>query len=308
VSATLQIGATTERTIVRGLQILAIGSPVPGSEAIVCDQGNVASASAVVPPPNALVDGVTIGSYEIGVRVMSAPPALGGCNLRLNGSTIQNGNVGVYAEGETALPVSVQLDGANTLQYLKITTGARWLNGGGLVAYSNVVGIGVRDNQMTNSDQGIYIEEDVTATVDVDIEHNTIAKMDNQGMQMLGPLSVTLIKNSVTGATSAEGSVYGGAVVLGAVSTASYPIVRARNNTLVGNGTAVVFGDSAGLLPSNLLVGTDFGTATDPGNNTFRCSSRPGGESVVSSLRSSAVGQAIPFEGNVCDHAPPVST
>jgi hypothetical protein len=92
---------------------------------------------------------------------------------------------------------------------------------------------------------------------------------------------------------------------------------RARRNTFVGNDIGVSIRSGAASIPptpSNLI--SDFGTAADPGNNTFRCNSVPSalgavqGSGDVFVLDESAMQSpvTIPFEGNVWDHAPPTTT
>ena len=308
VSATLQVGSSTEQTVVSGLRIAAVAPVADGSEAIVCDRGSDSSAGAAL--VNTLIDGVTIDSYEIGVRVASVP-STPGCAIRVSRSVVQNGAVGVYAEGTPLAPVSVQLDDANTLQSLTIGSGTRRLNGGGMIAYGNVSSITVRGNRFGSSDQGIFIDGTLNATpASVTVESNDVETIANQAIALVGAISVTLVDNIVKGATSTSGETPGAAVVVDS-PVATYPVItRARSNTFLGNVTGIVFRNGYGSAPAATtlaLAATNFGTAGDPGNNTFRCSTASFPNVLFQLSTNDAGVPPIPFEGNTWDHAPPVS-
>jgi hypothetical protein len=66
-------------------------------------------------------------------------------------------------------------------------------------------------------------------------------------------------------------------------------------------------------LPRAATLQNDFGTAADPGSNTFRCNSAaatlqavgPGGDVFANVGEPAGAGVVLSFEGNTWDHAPP---
>jgi hypothetical protein len=93
-----------------------------------------------------------------------------------------------------------------------------------------------------------------------------------------------------------------------------FPVVRrARGNTFLGNDLGVVIRSTSTPLVVDAGPSSDFGSATDPGNNTFRCNSAPpallgygpGADVYSLAYAASSPSGTIPFEGNVWDHAPP---
>jgi hypothetical protein len=92
----------------------------------------------------------------------------------------------------------------------------------------------------------------------------------------------------------------------------AFPVVaRARGNRFVGNDAGVVI-RSGPQMPAGAPAGIDFGTASDPGDNTFSCNSTAavlgslaGGDVLLEGEAPQQPPVTLAFEGNVWDHVPP---
>jgi hypothetical protein len=320
------VGATTS---ISSLSIVApAGGNSAGQEAIVCDRGNAATPA---PAPNTWISGVTLRGFEAGVRVTWArpPQSSSGCNALITSSTIRDGAYGVVADGRPALqPVSVRLgdsatDG-NMLLNFDYSNQAFELGGAGLVVCDAVTGVVVRGNTFAQEtgareDFGIWAFQTTYDQTGMDIEDNTFGPILNEGIGLFGNVAVArFVHNTVQGVSMGTLPQYGWAGVglsMGMFDISGAPFIAyARGNTFVGNDIAVDFRSSTQPLSNDPTLQSDFGTASDPGGNEFRCNSVPAnlaaggypGGDVWMDLRvptPSAV--VVPFQGNVWDHAPP---
>jgi hypothetical protein len=154
-----------------------------------------------------------------------------------------------------------------------------------------------------------------------DIEGNDFGPLTNLGVELSGPVVVDrLIDNSFHDISMVGRNWAGVGLALGGELVETplpFPVVRrARGNQFIGNDIGVAIRSNVTWATSLAQGGlsTDFGTAADPGNNTFRCNSTPP-DQVVANLTGfdlfiqfstpPPAGPPIPFEGNVWDHAPP---
>ncbi len=333
VQATLLVGDATKSSRLAALSIQPpAGQAIDGLEAIVCDRGN---AGPSAPAPNTLVSGVAIAGFEVGVRVTtSGSGAQSGCNLDLGSSEVKNGSYGVVADGladgtgAAVQPVTVRLEN-NTFLDIDITGGGypHVLNGAGLATCDAVTGVVVTGNRFAQDtmlgDWGIWaVRDGAYDTPGFDIENNEFGPLTNGGIWLWGNVTVDRLVNNrfhdISMAPAAEnGWLASGLLVYADVGfqPGPFPLVRyARGNSFFANDVGVDFRSAYTALPGN-AAGLDFGTAQDPGNNTFRCNSAPAvlapaaGSDVRMEFRTAVPVVAVPFEGNLWDHAPPsVST
>jgi hypothetical protein len=339
VTATILTGDPVKTSQISGLTI----KPTPlggmaGTEAIVCDRGNAATTP---PSPNTLVSYVTVTGYEVGVRVTWSGSPLSGCNLSLTSSVIQNGWYGVVADGDDSptgpvQTVSVQvgdlMEHGNTFVNIGVqTAGLLLFNGAAVATCDAVTGAVIAGNrfQQVNGqgDLGIWaVHTGSEEKPGFDIETNEFGPLTNTGVYLWGPVVVDKLLNnsfhdiSMPPMPATSKYDFGGAGL--AISadvndlTSPFPTVRrVRGNTFSGNDVGVMIRSFMTSVPNDPSL-MDFGTATDPGKNTFRCNSEPPGITATGQGADVFVylmnfqvpaNVVIPFEGNVWDHAPPTT-
>jgi hypothetical protein len=339
VYATILVGDATKTSRISGMSIRPGSNMFAGTEAIVCDRGN---ATTTPPSPNTLVSNVEIGAFEEGVRVTWSSSPLAGCNLSLTSSLVHDGWFGVVADGHEAdttaarQTVSVQVgdltagDG-NAFVNLGIPDGSAShgrlsLSGAGLATCDAVTGVVVEGNRFYQTsgegDLGVWaVHRGSYESPGFDIESNEFGPLTNGGVFLSVPIVVDrLLNNSFHDISMLPG--YGfsaGALGLGG-DIVNMPsllpvVVRARGNTFFANdvGVTIRSWDSFPVVAWPASMIPDFGTATDPGNNTFRCNSAaaiglPGGDVYIDVRSALQPAVALPFEGNTWDHAPPTTT
>jgi hypothetical protein len=344
VSATILTGDPVKTSQISGVTIEPCGTIDPtlgvmaGSEAIVCDRGNAATTP---PSPNTLLSHVEITGFEVGVRVTWSGPPLSGCNLSLTSSTVENGWYGVVADGDDlvdgpAQTVSVQVGnltgGGNRFVNLGIPTSAPQdllFGGAGLATCDAVTGVVVAGNHFlqqlgAQGDWGVLaIHNGSYESPGFHIEGNDLGPLTQGGVLLWGAVVVDqLLDNSVHDCSMVPGWGWGAVGLAWGADEPGYPfplsvVRRARGNSFVGNDIGVsIRSGAASIPPTPSNLSSDFGTAADPGQNTFRCNSVPSalgtvqGSGDVFVLVESALQPpvTIPFEGNVWDHAPPTMT
>jgi hypothetical protein len=153
----------------------------------------------------------------------------------------------------------------------------------------------------------------------MDIEDNTFGPILNEGVGLFGNVAVArFVNNTVQGVSMGSLPQYGWAGIglsLGMFGISGAPFVAyARGNTFVGNDIAIDFRSSTQALSDDPALQSDFGTATDPGHNEFRCNSAPsnlvangypGGDVWMDLRVPAAAPVVVPFQGNAWDHEPP---
>jgi hypothetical protein len=80
-------------------------------------------------------------------------------------------------------------------------------------------------------------------------------------------------------------------------------IAKARRNQFIGNDVALTIADSAPMVSIAASPLVDFGNASEPGGNIFRCNSSWYGPLDVTLGTGSGT---VPFRGNYWDHVPPI--
>jgi hypothetical protein len=333
VNATILAGDPEKSSRISGLTIALPPGEVAGTEAIVCDRGNAATSP---PPPNTLVSHVEIYGFEVGVRVTWSGPPLSGCNLSLTSSSIHDGWFGVVADGNDSpggpvQPVSVRLGdlmrGGNFFSNLDIPSSSPLApNGAGLATCDAVTGVVVEGNHFFEqpgalSDWGIWaVHAGSYESPGFHIEGNDFGPLTTGGIGLWGPIIVDeLLDNSIHDNSMVAGFHFEAAgMTLSGDPLANNDfepfavIRRARGNAFFGNDLGLTIHSYYTLFTQSPGLETDFGTAADPGNNTFRCNAAPtsanigpGSDVFIAAAHDPAV--TIPFEGNVWDHAPPTT-
>jgi len=332
---TLVVGEATKAVAISGLSILPNASPFAGTEAIICDRGNAAPSA---PKPNTTIRDISISGFEVGIRVTWSSPPSSGCNAFVSASVFENGRFGVVADGlmdqSGVSPqfVSVQLgdgtpDGGNAFRNLSINDPnvPAYFNGAGLTLSDAVTGVVVRGNRFMQDGSGVgnigiwavsqQLQYDFPG---LDVEGNEFGPLANAGIALFGRVVVSrLVDNSFHDISMSS---YPGLGFLGTAlalyaddpSSPAFPAVTyARHNRFFGNDIGLHVRSFQTPLPSDRALQNDFGTAIDPGGNTFRCNSAPqvlqgsgpGGDVLIDVPENSSI--TIPFLGNVWDHTPP---
>jgi len=166
------------------------------SYGVFCDRG---SASGAVAPPAGVttLSKVTIGpGYDDGIiATASTYPAATGCNLRMTGSTVTGGWVGIYATGcvlgATANRVPVVLDiGGPNLADGNTFSWMHFPSGGNAVLVHPCVTRGTFDNNLiTDNYAGITIDQrydDETVEHPFYLRSNTFQRNNYTGMFIIG--------------------------------------------------------------------------------------------------------------------------
>lgn len=325
VTASLVLGDKTGATRIVRVRIQSPSTDPPGSEGIICERGSTAGAG--VTTPNTWIDDVTVDGFEVALRLtFSLAPSPQGCAAAVTSSTFTNGYYGIFADGWASADgtllqrVSAQIGdatptGGNAFAGFSIpASGGRiQFDGAGLLTREAVTGLIVRSNRFSRSDIGIFAAQAFGSMADrFDIEQNDLGPLTNTGIIFQGPVAVDpLAANTIHDITTAgTGLCFPGiGLLLQSAGAAGFPSARARGNTIFGNDSGLQIRTYSASALNTL---PDFGTATDPGGNTFRCNSwaptcctncDSGGDVVVETPGKTPT---VPFEGNVWDHAPPL--
>jgi hypothetical protein len=336
VSAVLLVGDTMATSGISGLALQPPPGAADGLEAIVCSRGN---AGPLAHPPNTIIDGVTIEGFEIGIRVTWSSAPLSGCNALVLASTVRDGLYGVVADGDGELDanqvptqfVSVTLGNGsaaakNSFLNLSIRDASHpnYFNGAGFTTCDAVNNVVVRGNRFAQEaggagDQGILAVQHPPyySGPAFDIEANEFGPLGNVGLGLWGNVTVDrLVGNSFHDISTPSVANWLGVGLGVSTQFVSPPAMAAlkyvRGNTFFSN-DAGVYIDAVGTSFDTSL-GYDFGTASDPGNNTFRCNTvgsvgpdGPGGDFLLGWFQQQVPALNIPAEGNTWDHSPPTT-
>ncbi len=129
-------------------------------------------------------------------------------------------------------------------------------------------------------------------------------------MRLSGPVVVDPLSGNTFHEVTSAGSMQGWPAIglLLLCDSSAFPTVRVRGNSFLGNDNGVQIRTGFDCSPLTL----DFGTAHDPGGNTFRCNSSLAADASSGLSADFGVyvpnappGSSVPCEGNAWDHAPP---
>ncbi|MCU1277436.1 MAG: hypothetical protein JWM53_982 [bacterium] len=327
---TILTGDATGTSTFSGLTITdALTAPAAGYLGVFCDQGNAASTLTTPPPatlptPTTVLSGVTVGpNYDYAVAAATTTtPLLAGCNIKIVGSTITGNNNGMWAvgcgNGVGKISVAAALGdgtaaGGNTFINNKNGSGG----GVGVLAWDCVSPLTFDNNVFDGGDSAVAVtNHSGTAGGDASLTQPNLYEVRNNTFKNLtvggfdadrGAVIDQLTGNTFTNISSgASGTANAIAMRF---STSNSQVIKARNNTFIGNDVGVqaeVNAFVAGTRPA-----FDWGSAADPGNNTFACNSSghaggTGADFVFSVAAGSTV--TIPLRSNKWDHVPPMTS
>jgi hypothetical protein len=335
--ATIVAGDTMRPSTISNLTVRPSPSPATptiGEYGVFCDQGSALQTvanppQAGYPAPTLSLAALTVGpGYEYGVAVTnSTVPAATGCNLKMVSSTVTGNYNGMWVVGcGTGGPggiVAVQVGDmtAGSGNLLSKNGNGTANSGPAVVVWDCSSPVRFYNNTFDSDNIGIAIAQhprlDPTIPVVdyIDIQNNTFSNLTNVGIDLNTAAVIDqLIGNTFTNITAAVAHGYRGAGLIvngsnGSAKNYRPQVKRARNNQFIGNDEAVEFRGFVPIVPDPDGINTDFGVASDPGNNVFRCNSTPmaatlpGWDLYVSAP--AANGGTLNFSGNQWDHSPP---
>jgi hypothetical protein len=304
VKTTIVVGSDGNATnTISGLTLLPASTS--GAYGVFCDRGNAPPianpVAAGFPAANVTLKGLTLGpAYDFGILATNSKPddtmVDSGCNLLVLGSTFTGDAGGIWAvgcginhPGTSAHTVAVQI-GDNLAKDANIFTKLHnpgtgafpsgGNNGTGLHAWDCVSPIRVLNNKFDDTDGALIFAMHSRDHV-VDIENNTMSNLSNYGVETSQNMQIDqFIGNTLTnigqGTPPAPNAPFSHAGL--SVGTTGQ-VMKARKNVFQNNYIGVEItgcgmGGSCSLVnpPATRSV-IDFGTAADPGNNTFACNS-----------------------------------
>jgi hypothetical protein len=270
---------------------------------IFCDQGNAVAGSSTQPPPNLVVDGVTVGAaYGAGIFVSnSTTPNSVGCNARITSTTFEATNlVGVRAgkcdKTTSSAEVALELgDGVNGNTFNGVGSDNGWSYGAAWIEGCTARFV-ARGNQFNTGVGGIII----APMIDIPSGNFSIT-----GNHFVGQAQGGIHISHAAAVQEISSNVFESCRVAGVwVENGGAQILKARDNVFAGNsrGLWIEQYDIKGVF--------DFGTQGQPGRNEFRCnsdSSSPVGFDLGIEATASP-GATLSFVGNHWDHTPPTSS
>jgi hypothetical protein len=306
---------------------LAGDGPTPeiATLGVVCDRGNLGPLDGPLAPENTHLRHITAGpGYEQGIVVGTSARPASGCNLELTGSTVRGDYFGMWVAGcgaGSGPPLSVRATigdgtkpGANMFKELRSTEH----DGMGIRVWDCTRALSVRGNSFIDSDGGLAMVRHADSSIDpeVVIERNNFISLLRFGVSLARGVTATRLDHNwfyqiaaKPAPTSAAGR--GVALVLDGENerVPGFPaIAHARHNNFTDNDVAIELRGGA-LRPGPRTI-ADFGTPSDPGDNSFHCNGAPAGAAVpgydVLVTAPSDGSGALRFAGNEWDHAPPV--
>jgi hypothetical protein len=308
--ATLLIGDATNGTTITGVSIEAVDAIPQQGVGVICDRGNATSPPDAPTAPNSWLQHVSIsGAYRWGVLVtgIGNPPEATGCNLSVTGSTLTG-------MAESALWVSGTCGSSShpsAYNWSALSFGGEAPGEGNVVSRvhgatscdppkPSAVGVRVWDcgqaavigNHFSYGDWGVTI---VQHPHDEVYNRFTIVGNDFNNLNVAGVALgwVTRVEEfSGNSFREVRDPNHEGAALLmestrGQAGDHFPRLVHARNNRFFRNDNAVIYrgarsgarsGDGCGMadIGVDVDVPSDWGTATDPGNNLFVCNGTPG--------------------------------
>jgi hypothetical protein len=332
---TLLIGAHNAPTTISGITAKPlVVSPNAGDEthlAVDCDRGNITTqgylAQAQVPAPNTLLKDVVVESgYMRPVIVTNTVPPTGtlpyqsGCNIKVTGSTVKGGpTIGIWALGAgrtnyNAYTVALAFGDDNAAQ--NVLSGFTDPSGTayGIVAWDGTASLVIANSTFSGNQYGASLTQhqypDAGAPFNYfEVRSSTFTGNTVRGFEINNAARLArFTNNTFTGNTNASGSAAAVSIDMGGATPSSVNgpgILYARGNKLIGNDNGLVFTNSNPSL--GIDYAEDWGTATDPGKNEFRCNSAlsDAGAAGHDFIVQPTAAVQISLVGNSWDQAPP---
>jgi hypothetical protein len=316
--ASLVVGDATRPTRLSHLAVRTRGGlPIEGTYGIFCDRGN-ATGAVVSPAGETVLDEITAGpGYHMTVFAGASTQPRSGCNLRIIGSTLTGGWLGLHGDGcgpngSPGPPVVVQMgedgkpESGNLLSFFYGFADQGW----GVLLQDCILSGAFHYNTITDSHHGISVDDRVSPALPKHpyvFKHNRLERIVTGGVATNGP-SVFIEELSDNAFVNISRAVQPGNTGPPAVAVWSGLLFvgKMRRNTFIGNDSGIWFWDNAGTGPV-----ADLGTADDPGLNEFRCNSGvtgPGADIwIMGDSKDTEAGWdgTVPLAGNSWDHVPP---
>jgi hypothetical protein len=327
-SPTILLGHESRTTRLEGVTLRPIADPATVDEdqiGIFCDRGNVTAPGypATRPEPNTLVHDVVIESgYSIGAVVTDSAqtgyPSPSACNIKVTGAQFLGGkHVGLWTlgcgrdnsneRGNYWVSATIGEDGpAGAVRFAGYDR-PDGRGASGITMWDCTRSLIVTNATFEDSNIGISAVQHEPSPGDpyeeVIVEKSTFQRLNNAGIGLYLALTIErLTDNSFLGNRAPDDAQGNASAIF--MQEATVQIKNARRNRFLGNDVALQsFYGSASRS-------SDFGTASDPGENLFRCNAakagtmRLGGDVLFLLDTAQSTGLQHSFVGNRWDHAP----
>jgi hypothetical protein len=308
--ATVVIGSPDRINAIRHVTLTPGEGVRVGSVAVAVVDGNLAAGDGGIPdaPPNSIVANTVIGpGYNVGIHMLASVASGSGGNVQVLNSTILGSMHGVYAWGcsvDHPTQFYGRVEVTNSL-LTSLTTG---------VEFYGCTGVSLKGTTIRDSAIGVYMRPDVAADVlrlRTEFLFNTFERLTTFGIYSVGV--VDEISNNTFSSIVSDGEGPAFALFLDGYQLPHGSVLRARGNRFVGNDVAIVLysSNAPGSIPLGETNVYDFGTASDHGQNHFRCNSSSVSKVIrykgydVAIDAPAAAGWAFHLHGNGWDHVPP---
>jgi hypothetical protein len=302
---TVLIGSPSRIDAIRGVTLTPGEGVRTGSVAVAVVDGNLTVGDAGLPnaPANSLIADSVIGpGYNVGVHMLASLASGSGGNVRVVNTAILGSWHGIYSFGcaeNSPVQYYGRVDVTNS-SLSSLTTG---------IELAGCTSLSVKTTTIRDSDIGVYLFPDVvTDTLPQRIEFlsNAFERLTTFGIYSVG--MVGEISGNTFSSIVSDGQGPAFALFLDGKAVPHASVHRARRNQFVGNDVAIVLYSPNPLDATNVF---DFGTASDPGQNHFRCNSASVSRLLNYKGYDIAIDPpAVPdwvfhLHGNGWDHAPP---
>jgi hypothetical protein len=301
---TAVLGDATHDNSIRGVTIMANTDAKVAHYGVICDDGNLTTPKGSDPPkipPNSFLRDVTfLDDYDMAIGVSANPTTLSGGNLRVDHVHFQGSWGAVWAE--TCLADSQP-------SYGNIEVSASRFSGqtNAAITVRGCVSVDLTNSVFEDGEVGLRAWSENSIQSDhsrLRVDSNTFQRLRTYGASFDGML-VELSNNSFLGNTTDDFFV---AMALRIATSTTGRKFYARGNRFVGNDIAIMLEGTPPTDANNIF---DFGTASDPGRNEFRCNSaaisklitQAGFDVGINAL--ATPGWVFQLAGNQWDHAPP---
>jgi hypothetical protein len=319
---TLVAGDVTLNTAISDVSVRS-ESPVPALNyyGVFCDRGS-ATGEVVAPAGQTELDRVSVGpGYHGSVLATTSTTAstVTGCNIVIRSSFLTGGWAGLRAYGcdtsRLSGPVVVEMGGpdpssANVISWMQ----APGDSAAGASLEGCVIRASFQNNAFVDGVYGLSIDDKGVPLGSLGlrpftIKHNSFERLRAGGILAVGgSIQIDeLSDNRFVGITRAVSQDPGPRAV--ALSISLLRLGKVRRNHFIGND----FGVLLAVPGASAQAAADFGTASDPGGNVFRCNSalKEAGADLAfmgdsANPNGSWVG-TIHLAGNAWDHAPPTA-
>jgi hypothetical protein len=304
--ATAVIGEASRDNAIRGLTIRAGEEVRIGNAGVIVEDGNFIARDGgpLEAAPNTFVSDAVIGpGFNVGLQLSARLASRSRGNIRIENTLFTGGWASIYTSD--CGPAAPWLFGNIEIRRSTFSGQTRGLSGiGGGMEVHGCVSLDIRETTFQDSIWGLLHRDDVP---DPSLRSRTRYLSNTfTRLQLFGLYTDRSQVDELSGNTFSS-IVKSSEPLAKALVIQDGSIARARNNTFLGNDSAVLIHPSGELNATHVY---DFGTVGDPGNNDFRCNSARLSSIVVYAgfdvaVDGPASGWTFPLYGNRWDHAPP---